>query len=728
MIGLARKKRVSHWNCFSNRSFSGNFLKKAERKFMSQQIIKQTAIFIFVILTIFNFGSQAAQAQICQPVTNGLVSWYRAESDAADAQNSNHGALRNGTAFAPGRVGRAFKFDGADDFVEIPDASSLKPQNLTLEAWVKFDNLTSTVSGSAPPGFQYIVFKKNANQILFEGYALIKLPDNRLAYTSISNSGVHTTIVDNTQTVEVGKYYHVVGSYDGTTARLFVNGRKVAEQVHGQPLDYDTRPVTIGGTNEANWDGKMNGAIDEVKIYNRALSDAEIQANYLADNCRAAANVPANLAAWHAGDGDARDFTGAGDGTIFFGNTKFIVGKVGQALAFDVNGSSGGGVQLPNSVFRGQTEGTIETWVRLRGLPLGQFGASAIWAEVEEPRTSTRFGIYYLADGKIGAFSDFSTINAISMSVVPQNEWLHVAAVYKSGETVKLYLNGALAAESPNTGGALSDTPAGFVGIGAYHSGFNDDFSLHGDVDEASTYRRALAASEIQAIYNAGTAGKIRKVATNAGANVVNLLRDATITFASVTTAGETAQTPLEASALPALPQGFGQTGLAYDISTNADVSGGSIDLCFNLPALTGERFSRLRVLHLENGAWVNRTTAVNSPRLCARVPSLSPFVIAENFAPTAASVTVGGRVTSGKRGIAGARISLTAASGETRAAITNQFGYYRFADVPAGATYILAVRNKQYIFANPTRVLNVSEEITDADFIAQPTIFERFR
>jgi hypothetical protein len=290
-----------------------------------------------------------------------------------------------------------------------------------------------------------------------------------------------------------------------------------------------------------------------------------------------------------------------------------------------------------------------------------------------------------------------------------------------------LYVNGALAAQSQNTSGALSDTPAGFVGIGAYHSGFGDDFSLHGDVDEASAYRRALAASEIQAIYNAGTAGKIRKVTTDAGANVVNQLRDATVTFANVATAGETAQTPLETSTLPVLPQGFAQTGLAYDISTTAAFSG-NVDVCFNLPALVGERFSRLRVLHLENGAWVDRTITVNSPQLCARTASLSPFLIAENLAPTSASVTVGGRVTADGRGIGKARITLTDASGETRTAITNPLGYYRFANVPAGATYILAAQSKQYVFANPTRVLNVSEEITDADFTAQTTLFGRFR
>jgi hypothetical protein len=48
---------------------------------MFQQIIKQTAILIFVLLTIFSFDSQTARAQICKPVTNGLVSWYRAEGE-----------------------------------------------------------------------------------------------------------------------------------------------------------------------------------------------------------------------------------------------------------------------------------------------------------------------------------------------------------------------------------------------------------------------------------------------------------------------------------------------------------------------------------------------------------------------------------------------------------------------------------------------------------------------
>ncbi|MGI8786189.1 MAG: carboxypeptidase regulatory-like domain-containing protein, partial [Pyrinomonadaceae bacterium] len=89
---------------------------------------------------------------------------------------------------------------------------------------------------------------------------------------------------------------------------------------------------------------------------------------------------------------------------------------------------------------------------------------------------------------------------------------------------------------------------------------------------------------------------------------------------------------------------------------------------------------------------------------------------------PTAAPVSVGGRVlTATGRGIGNARVSLTNANGETRMAMTNAFGFYHFADVESGATYILSVAAKRYRFENPTRVLSVNEEIENADFVALP-------
>lgn len=88
---------------------------------------------------------------------------------------------------------------------------------------------------------------------------------------------------------------------------------------------------------------------------------------------------------------------------------------------------------------------------------------------------------------------------------------------------------------------------------------------------------------------------------------------------------------------------------------------------------------------------------------------------------PTAAQVTVGGRVLSAKgRGIANVRVTLTGANGETKSTVTGPMGYYRFNEVTAGADYILSVFSKRYSFTEPTQVQRVLDETTDINFFAE--------
>ncbi|HEX9962305.1 MAG TPA: OB-fold nucleic acid binding domain-containing protein, partial [Pyrinomonadaceae bacterium] len=84
---------------------------------------------------------------------------------------------------------------------------------------------------------------------------------------------------------------------------------------------------------------------------------------------------------------------------------------------------------------------------------------------------------------------------------------------------------------------------------------------------------------------------------------------------------------------------------------------------------------------------------------------------------PTAASVTVAGRVMSGKTaGVSNASLYLTDSSGEVRVARTNQFGYYQFAEVRAGETYVISVRHRSYQFA--PQAVTVNEELADVNFL----------
>ena len=85
--------------------------------------------------------------------------------------------------------------------------------------------------------------------------------------------------------------------------------------------------------------------------------------------------------------------------------------------------------------------------------------------------------------------------------------------------------------------------------------------------------------------------------------------------------------------------------------------------------------------------------------------------------APTAASVSIGGRVLIGDHGLANARLNLTDSRGETRSTTTNSFGFYHFAEVSAGETYIISVSSKKYFFS--PQIISVTELINNLNFTA---------
>jgi uncharacterized delta-60 repeat protein len=86
---------------------------------------------------------------------------------------------------------------------------------------------------------------------------------------------------------------------------------------------------------------------------------------------------------------------------------------------------------------------------------------------------------------------------------------------------------------------------------------------------------------------------------------------------------------------------------------------------------------------------------------------------------PTAANVSIAGRALNGRSGIGRVAVSLTDASGGVRTALTNSFGNYRFDEVPAGQTYVVAVSHRKYVFSPESRVLTVSEALENVDFSA---------
>ncbi len=233
-------------------------------------------------------GLQAA----CTPPPAGLVAWWPGEGNALDIAGANNGTLLNGVTFAPGVVGQGFRFDGTNSFMQVPDAPTLKPTSVTVEAWVWLDPNTPSA------GSEVVVFKRNSWTFLFEGYTLVKdHADNgngtfsdRFAFVVTRNG--NQVILRSTTVVQRGVWYHVAGTYDGNQSTIIVNGVAEGSLVAGFPLDYGTLPVCIGASGEAPpYQGLLGGIIDEPSIYNRALSSNEIAAIY---NAGAAGKCSAN--------------------------------------------------------------------------------------------------------------------------------------------------------------------------------------------------------------------------------------------------------------------------------------------------------------------------------------------------------------------------------------------------------------------------------------------------
>jgi hypothetical protein len=168
--------------------------------------------------------------------------------------------------------GGAVQFDGIDDSVAVPNHASLAlTAAMTIEAWV---------NPSVMDGWETVVLKEGAEARtccnLLLSYALYAhdgaAGPNGYIGTSGGDQGIHTT-----PAIGTGVWTHLATTYDGANLRFYVNGVLVATRPQTGPIDPGTGGVLRVGGNLSFAGEYFEGLIDEVKVYNRALSAAEIQ-------------------------------------------------------------------------------------------------------------------------------------------------------------------------------------------------------------------------------------------------------------------------------------------------------------------------------------------------------------------------------------------------------------------------------------------------------------------
>jgi RHS repeat-associated protein len=200
---------------------------------------------------------------------DGLVAAYGFEEGAGTAVVDSSGHANDGTitgaAWADGKFGKALQFDGIDDKVTIPDSNSLDlTTGMSLSAWVKLDSPDST--------WREVLYKKRGT-----GRSYDLAADTTSAKPSMAlGTGTSDPVIYGTSQLPTAEWAHVAGTWDGTTAKYYVNGTLVRTQAMAGPIATGTDMLYLG--TRAN-DRYLDGTIDEVRIYNRALSQSEVQAD-----------------------------------------------------------------------------------------------------------------------------------------------------------------------------------------------------------------------------------------------------------------------------------------------------------------------------------------------------------------------------------------------------------------------------------------------------------------
>lgn len=202
------------------------------------------------------------------------------------------------------------------DYVTVPDADPLDlTTRFTLEAWV---NLAAETGAD-----QTIVSKRRSTT--GTGYALV-VAKGKVVLEMNNDTGNGQGInfsVGSARAIEAGTWYHIAGTYDGGSATVFINGVKAAASPVQMTLLNSALPVTIGQQALPGDLRPLVGQIDEVRVWNTALTGEQILAGM---DQRLTGREPNLVAYWNFDSGTANDLTPFGNNGTLVGQSRIVPG------------------------------------------------------------------------------------------------------------------------------------------------------------------------------------------------------------------------------------------------------------------------------------------------------------------------------------------------------------------------------------------------------------------
>ncbi len=462
------------------------------------------SVFLLPVSAFASVRFQSSPSSKATSLTDGLVGHWTFDGEdlknnVKDRSGNNNNGYMTGftstsTAVTRGKIGQGLRFDGSNDRIAI-STNIIGSDNATICAWINTRSLSS---------WQAIV---GDNSFIFGPYS----DGNRLVLT---NNGGSSVIYSANNSLTTNQWYHACAiRLSNGTGSIYINGVQSGSSgsigASAFPLN-----TAIGSLQSGGGGYNFNGQLDDVRVYNRALSASEITQLYqtgqekigvTSDN--KAGSLSSGLVGHWTFDGkdlarNVADRSGLGNTGYMKGftstSTAVTRGKIGQGLKFDgVNDY----VNIPNnSSFKPAGAMTISGWFKGKGKSATGGGVGTLGSTGDRGYS---LGIDSDQDVNLNIATSSTEVVSLAVSNL-HNEtiWNHYVAVFTPSVSLEIFKNGV------SIGRNTTGIPASqYVDNGlALHIGErgNNDAWFIGLIDDVRIYNRALSPSEIQSLYQMG--------------------------------------------------------------------------------------------------------------------------------------------------------------------------------------------------------------------------------
>ncbi|MBX4198608.1 LamG domain-containing protein [Candidatus Parcubacteria bacterium] len=466
-----------------------------------------------VILTGLLFTSSVIHAAALQRPPNnlGLMGYWSFNEGVGTVATDFSGNGNTGSVGGPlwdskGKRGSALNFDGSNDQVATANGNSVKGlTQATLSLWFRPDRLNGTAQ---------VLYAESVTASAATGRFRLRIDsDDKLIFHGKAPDSDGTTIwVDSSTALATSTWYHAVAVFDsvGDVQHLYING--VDQSASVTEVAFETTDPAAPPRIGRNPDGANSflGLIDEVRVYNRALTSTEVAALYNSGAAiikstltRTKINASQNdkltsglVGNWSFNGADLSFATNlatdrssnnnSGRLTNMATDTAPVIGKVGQALDFD--GADDRVVISADPIATGAD--SVCAWIYPRTL-----------GETSEGRIAGNENsyMYIAATDHLVFTSNNSTLAVSANSSITLNKWQHVCATRDASGTANLYIDGTLSGSANQSSGSPSAGTAVQIGnIAATTKTFD------GYIDEIRLYSQVLTAAEVKQLYLMG--------------------------------------------------------------------------------------------------------------------------------------------------------------------------------------------------------------------------------